>query len=51
MIDVFLSYGVTPERAEVCAEVLVESDRRGIDRYVIESLPFLHFPCSACLFL
>ena len=33
MKDVFLSYGVTPERAETCSEVLIESDKRGIDSH------------------
>ena len=33
MKDVFLSYGVTPERAETCSEVLIEADRRGIDSH------------------
>lgn len=33
MKDVFLSYGVTPERAEVCSEVLIEADKRGIDSH------------------
>jgi len=31
--DVFVSYGVTPERAEICADVLIESDKRGIDSH------------------
>ena len=33
MKDVFISYGVPEDRAEVCAEVLIESDRRGIDSH------------------
>jgi LDH2 family malate/lactate/ureidoglycolate dehydrogenase len=33
MKDVFLSYGVEQERAELCADVLIESDRRGIDSH------------------
>lgn len=33
MKDVFLAYGVTPERAEICSEVLIEADRRGIDSH------------------
>jgi hypothetical protein len=33
MKEVFLSYGVTPERAEICADVLIESDKRGIDSH------------------
>jgi len=31
--DVFVSYGVTPERAEICSDVLIESDKRGIDSH------------------
>ena len=31
--DVFLSYGVTEERAETCSDVLIESDKRGIDSH------------------
>jgi len=33
MKDVFLSYGVTEDRAETCSEVLIEADRRGIDSH------------------
>ena len=33
MKDVFLSYGVTEERAEVCSDVLIEADKRGIDSH------------------
>lgn len=33
MTEVFLSYGVTPERAEICSDVLIESDKRGIDSH------------------
>ena len=33
MKEVFLSYGVTPERAEVCSDVLIEADKRGIDSH------------------
>ena len=33
MKEVFLSYGVTPDRAEICAEVLIEADKRGIDSH------------------
>jgi LDH2 family malate/lactate/ureidoglycolate dehydrogenase len=31
--DVFLSYGVPADRAETCADVLIESDKRGIDSH------------------
>lgn len=31
--QVFLSYGVSPSRAEVCADVLIEADKRGIDSH------------------
>ena len=33
MKQVFLSYGVTPDRAEICSDVLIESDKRGIDSH------------------
>jgi LDH2 family malate/lactate/ureidoglycolate dehydrogenase len=33
MKDVFIAYGVTPDRAETCSEVLIEADRRGIDSH------------------
>lgn len=33
MTSVFLSYGVTPSRAEICSDVLIESDKRGIDSH------------------
>jgi hypothetical protein len=33
MKDVFLTYGVTPERAEICSDVLIEADKRGIDSH------------------
>ena len=33
MIDAFAAYGVPRDEAEICAEVLVEADRRGIDSH------------------
>lgn len=33
MIDAFVGYGVPRDEAEICAEVLVEADRRGIDSH------------------
>ena len=33
MKDVFMSYGISADRADTCAEVLVEADRRGIDSH------------------
>lgn len=33
MIDVFMKYGVPKEDAEICADVLLESDRRGIESH------------------
>ena len=38
MTDVFVSYGVSKDRAAICADVLVESDRRGIDSHGIGRL-------------
>ena len=33
MIDVFVKYGVPEEDARICADVLLESDRRGIESH------------------
>ena len=33
MKEVFISYGVSPERAETCSDVLIEADKRGIDSH------------------
>ena len=33
MVDVFVKYGVPREDAEICADVLLESDRRGIESH------------------
>ncbi|MCF0238057.1 MAG: Ldh family oxidoreductase, partial [Sphaerochaetaceae bacterium] len=33
MIDVFVKYGVPKEDAVICADVLLESDRRGIESH------------------
>lgn len=33
MIDVFEKYGVPRKDAEICADVLLESDRRGIESH------------------
>ena len=33
MTDVFVAYGVPREDAEICADVLAESDRRGIESH------------------
>ena len=33
MIDVFKAYGVPEEDAHICADVLLESDRRGIESH------------------
>ena len=33
MVDVFVKYGVPREDAEICTDVLLESDRRGIESH------------------
>jgi L-2-hydroxycarboxylate dehydrogenase (NAD+) len=38
MKDVFLSYGVPEKEADICADVLIESDKRGIDSHGIGRL-------------
>jgi L-2-hydroxycarboxylate dehydrogenase (NAD+) len=42
MKDVFLSYGIDPERAAICADVLVESDKRGIDSHGLGRLKSIY---------
>ena len=42
MKHVFLSYGVGEERAEICADVLIESDRRGIDSHGLGRLKSIY---------
>ncbi|GMH73344.1 hypothetical protein TrST_g2398 [Triparma strigata] len=38
MYDTFLSYGVSPSNAKICADVLIEADKRGIDSHGIGRL-------------
>lgn len=38
MFDTFVSYGVDPEDAKICADVLIASDKRGIDSHGIGRL-------------
>lgn len=33
VVDVFVGYGVVREEAEICAEILLESDKRGIESH------------------
>lgn len=59
MNDVFLSYGVTEEHAEIASDVLIESDRRGIDSHGLGRLKPIYCDrmdagtycrmCSMCL--
>ena len=43
MVDVFLGLGVPREDAEVCAEVLITSDKRGIDSHGIGRLKPIYY--------
>lgn len=43
MIDVFLGLGVPREDAEVCADVLITSDKRGIDSHGIGRLKPIYY--------
>jgi len=43
MVDVFLGQGVPREDAEVCAEVLITSDKRGIDSHGIGRLKTIYY--------
>ena len=38
MVDVLKAVGVPEEDAKICAEVLITSDKRGIDSHGIERL-------------
>ncbi len=38
VVDVFCGYGVPPEDAKVCTDVLLESDRRGIESHGVNRL-------------
>lgn len=49
MYEVFLSYGVTPERAEVCSDVLIESDKRGIDSHGLGRLKPIYVSLHVCM--
>ncbi|MBN1798536.1 MAG: Ldh family oxidoreductase [Spirochaetales bacterium] len=42
MIDVFKKVGVPPEDARICAEVLIESDKRGIDSHGISRFKHIY---------
>ncbi len=43
MIDVFLGLGVPREDAEICAEVLITSDKRGIDSHGVGRLKPIYY--------
>ena len=45
MVDAFQGYGVPEEDARICADVLLESDRRGIESPFI-STALTTAPCS-----
>ena len=43
MRDIFIGLGVPKEDAEVCAEVLITSDKRGIDSHGISRMKPIYF--------
>jgi len=43
MQDVFIKIGVPKEDAEICADVLIESDKRGIDSHGINRMKPIYF--------
>jgi LDH2 family malate/lactate/ureidoglycolate dehydrogenase len=43
MSDVFLSYGVTPDRAEICSKVLIEANKHGIDLLGLRRLKPIYY--------
>ena len=42
MTDVFTAYGVSKERATICADVLIEADKRGIDSHGLGRLKSIY---------
>jgi LDH2 family malate/lactate/ureidoglycolate dehydrogenase len=42
MKEVFLTYGIQEDRAELCADVLIESDKRGIDSHGLGRLKAIY---------
>jgi LDH2 family malate/lactate/ureidoglycolate dehydrogenase len=43
MVDVFKGLGVPEEDAEICAEVLITSDKRGIDSHGVNRLKPMYY--------
>jgi LDH2 family malate/lactate/ureidoglycolate dehydrogenase len=43
MTDVFTGLGVPPEEAEICSDILLEADRRGIDSHGINRLKPIYY--------
>ncbi len=43
MVDVFVGVGVPPEDAAICADVLITSDKRGIDSHGIGRLKTIYY--------
>ncbi|HPA77155.1 MAG TPA: Ldh family oxidoreductase [Kiritimatiellia bacterium] len=43
MVDVFKGMGVPADEAEICAEVLIEADRRGIDSHGVGRLKTIYY--------
>lgn len=43
MVDVFKGMGVPEDEAEICAEVLIEADRRGIDSHGVGRLKTIYY--------
>jgi len=39
MVDVFKAYGVPENDAKICADVLLESDRRSLHRFPAHRMP------------
>ena len=42
MKDAFMGYGVPERDAEICTDVLVESDRRGIESHGCNPVSYTH---------
>ena len=48
MVDVFVKYGVPEEDARICTDVLLESDRRGIESHASSLFIWIVLKTAPC---
>ena len=42
VVDAFKGYGIPEEDAKICADVLLESDKRGIESHGVNPVSYTH---------